>query len=117
MPLLISWNMYGGDDEKHSTVTSSLHTSLTENGVSKMTGNIQSATLDEQYHLYSLVWSKRKMELLFDNQVVYTCEKAVGATLEEWPFNQPFYLAISLAVGGTKGGGTGVSTVQFFLQR
>lgn len=102
-----------GDDEKHSTVTSSLHTSLTENGVSKMTGNIQSATLDEQYHLYSLVWSKRKMELLFDNQVVYTCEKAVGATLEEWPFNQPFYLAISLAVGGTKGGNWGVDSSIF----
>ena len=69
---------------------------------------------DEQYHLDSMFWTKRQMDnLIYDNVVVSYAKEDMDAGADVWPFDQPFYLAISLAVGGTEGGNWGVDTSVF----
>lgn len=105
-----------GDDAAHSTVKSAFHTSQTESGALETLPEASTAmdALDEQYHLYSLVWTKRQMDILIDDNVVVSYAKEdMDAGADVWPFDQPFYLAISLAVGGTEGGNWGVDTSVF----
>lgn len=102
-----------GEAAEHNTITVALHTSQTENGSQEMSGSIESTSLASQFHLYSLVWTKKNIQLLFDDKVVYTCQKESDADVDSWPFNQPFYLAVSLAVGGTKGGNWGIDKSVF----
>lgn len=105
-----------GDDAAHSTVKSAFHTSQTESGALETLPEASTAmdALDEQYHLYSLVWTKRQMDLLIDDNVVVSYAKEdMDAGADVWPFDQLFYLAISLAVGGTEGGNWGVDTSVF----
>lgn len=95
---------YGGSD-KHNTIQSSLHTYNTSMGVSEsLQGSIAVKSLDGRFHLYSLVWGKKKIEILFDNESVLKYTKTKEMDENDWPFNQPFNLYLSLAAGGTKGG-------------
>lgn len=60
-------------------------------------------TIEEGYHLYAVDWTKDKIEFFVDNQSVYTFSPEVKNE-NVWPFNQPFYFIINVAVGGNFGG-------------
>jgi beta-glucanase (GH16 family) len=52
-----------------------------------------------QWHIYSMIWKVNKVEFLFDGCVYGSYSPPTTKDPEEWPFNQPFYLIINLAVG------------------
>lgn len=61
----------------------------------------------EDFHVYAIDWSAEKLDFLLDDKVFYTVlneHKTVG----EWPFDQPFFLILNIAVGGNLGGKKGV---------
>ena len=60
--------------------------------------------LIEGFHEYALNWTKDSMTFYLDQKEQVTFTKKPGATIEDWPFNQPFYLILNLALGGTWGG-------------
>ena len=61
------------------------------------------------FHLYAIEWTTDKIDFFVDNQKYYTVEKAVlGKDVAEWPFEQPFFLILNVAVGGDWGGQKGV---------
>lgn len=98
-----------GNDEVHETTYSTVHTQASRDGVEKIpSGYGHSSSLEDKYHLYSLNWTEKKVEILFDNEVVFTYEKPENATLDQWPFDQPYYLILNIAVGGGWGGQWGV---------
>lgn len=61
------------------------------------------------FHLYAIEWTADKIDFFVDNQKYYTVEKSVlGSDVAQWPFEQPFYLILNMAVGGNWGGQKGV---------
>lgn len=61
----------------------------------------------EKFHVYKMHWSTEKIEMFVDDKKYYTyidTEK----TYDAWPFDQPFYMILNLAVGGNWGGQKGI---------
>jgi beta-glucanase (GH16 family) len=60
------------------------------------------------FHVYGIEWLPDRITFLVDNKPYYTVNKSPTDTWREWPFDQPFYLILNLAVGGFWGGMQGV---------
>ena len=59
--------------------------------------------IEEGFHTYTADWTKDQITFYVDGQKVYTFAPK-DKSQEVWPFNQPFYLLVNLAVGGNFGG-------------
>jgi beta-glucanase (GH16 family) len=60
--------------------------------------------LIDDFHEYALDWEDDKMTFYLDQKPQVTFLKKENATIEDWPFDQPFYLILNIAMGGTWGG-------------
>ena len=69
----------------------------------------------EQFHEYAIQWRPDHIRFLIDGKVFHTFSKQ-GDDYTLWPFNQPFYLVLNLAVGGNWGGKMGIDE-QIWPQR
>jgi beta-glucanase (GH16 family) len=54
---------------------------------------------EDAFHLYAVEWSPEKIDFFVDDQKYYTFENDNGSS-STWPFDQPFYIILNLAVGG-----------------
>lgn len=61
----------------------------------------------DAFHLYSIEWTPEKIDFLVDG-VVYNHIVNEHLSEKEWPFDQPFFLIINLAIGGGWGGKMGI---------
>jgi beta-glucanase (GH16 family) len=61
----------------------------------------------EAFHTYAIEWTPDTIEFFVDEQNYFTFEDT-GAGIAEWPFDQPFYLILNAAVGGSWGGQEGI---------
>lgn len=69
--------------------------------------NVKNVTTD--FHLYAIEWSTDRIDFFVDDQKFYTVQKSeLGGTEAQWPFDQPYYLLLNVAVGGNWGGQKGV---------
>jgi beta-glucanase (GH16 family) len=59
--------------------------------------------IEEGFHIFAVDWTKDKMEFFVDDKLVYTFQPEVKNE-NTWPFNQPFYIIINMAIGGNFGG-------------
>jgi len=59
------------------------------------------------FHLYSIEWTPEHMDFFLDN-TLYNHFPNEHKTMNEWPFDSPFYLLLNIAVGGNLGGKKGV---------
>ena len=66
------------------------------------------ADAEESYHLYSIIWDEKGIAFFVD-QTQYHYFKNEQTDAQAWPFDQPFYLILNLAVGGNWGGKHGVA--------
>ena len=87
--------------EPHKVFTS-LHTQ-DSHGNTVNTRKTQIDNIEDGFHLYAIEWTKDKIEFFVDNQSVYTFSPD-KKDQNTWPFNQPFYFLINVAVGGNFGG-------------
>lgn len=61
------------------------------------------------FHLYAIDWTPDQIDFYVDGHRYFSAKKSeLGKTEAEWPFDQPFYLLLNLAVGGNWGGAKGV---------
>lgn len=60
-------------------------------------------TMEDGFHVYAAEWDKDKIEFFVDDQSVYLFNPK-DKTEAVWPFNQPFYIILNLAIGGDFGG-------------
>jgi beta-glucanase (GH16 family) len=51
----------------------------------------------EQYHVFSLVWDQNKISWYVDNE---NYKNFSNSGIQGWPFNNPFYFLMNVAVGG-----------------
>lgn len=56
------------------------------------------------YNKYSLLWTPTSVTFEVNDVPFYTYVKPSGANYQSWPFDQPFYLILNLALGGSWGG-------------
>lgn len=87
--------------EPHMIFTS-LHTQ-DSHGETINTKKTKFVNIEDGYHIYALDWTKDKMEFFVDDILVYTFQPTLKNE-DIWPFNQPFYIIVDLAVGGNFGG-------------
>jgi beta-glucanase (GH16 family) len=62
------------------------------------------ATASDAFHEYMLDWTKDALVFYVDNKEVMRIDRKETDTIREWPFDQPFYMILNLAVGGWHGG-------------
>ena len=62
---------------------------------------------DETFHVYEAIWTPTQIEMLVDGQRYFTFAKEAGGEAV-WPFDQPQYLILNLAIGGSWGGQQGI---------
>jgi beta-glucanase (GH16 family) len=67
---------------------------------------------DEQFHVYSTVWTSSQIEMFVDGQRYFAFAKEPGGAAV-WPFDQPQYLILNLAIGGSWGGQQGIDDAAF----
>ncbi|HXR82724.1 MAG TPA: glycoside hydrolase family 16 protein [Hanamia sp.] len=65
-----------------------------------------------QFHTYAINWTSEKIEFLLDGKIYFQFANE-HKTNAEWPFDQPFYLLLNLAVGGDFGGKEGIDNSKF----
>jgi beta-glucanase (GH16 family) len=64
------------------------------------------------YHVYAIEWSEDRIDFFVDEQKYFTYENEDSGE-DAWPFNQPQYLILNIAVGGSWGGEQGVDPFVF----
>ncbi len=76
----------------------------------KGTQKVRSVFIADPYtnfHVYSIEWTPEKIDFMMDG-VVYNHIVNEHLSEKEWPFDQPFFLILNLAVGGNWAGKMGV---------
>jgi len=82
-------------------VHSSLHTPSSY-GATVNTGAKFVSTYGTDFHTYQVKWNADKMEFSVDSVLFYTYNPAVKNN-STWPFNNPFFLIMNVAMGGNWG--------------
>ena len=67
---------------------------------------------DEEFHVYSAVWTPERIEMSVDGERYFTFAKEPGGD-RVWPFDGPHYLILNLAIGGRWGGQKGIDDAAF----
>jgi beta-glucanase (GH16 family) len=72
--------------------------------------NRQSYAIADDFHTYAIEWDENQISWFYDGELYHTVTRAdVGE--RAWPFDQPFFIILNLAIGGTLGGLVSPETV------
>jgi len=95
------------------TTHNNVHTQY-QHGVTDFHGTVPLETAEEEFHNYGITWTKDSIKFYVDSpdNVTNTYAPEVK-TPDNWPFDQPFYLIMNLAIGGDWGGKKGVDETIF----
>jgi beta-glucanase (GH16 family) len=66
----------------------------------------------DKYHLFGLDWQPNYITFYMDHQPVYHVDKP-DDDYGDWPFKEPFYMILNLAIGGFWGGQKGIDPAIF----
>ncbi len=59
---------------------------------------------DTVFHNYEIDWTPTNLTFSVDGKAYFSISKQAGADYRSWPYDQPFYLILNLAIGGAWGG-------------
>lgn len=62
---------------------------------------------EDEFHVYAIEWTEEKIDFFVDDERYFTFENE-GDGSDVWPFDQPHYLLLNLAIGGGWGGQKGI---------
>ena len=72
--------------------------------------SVQDYPIADEFHTYAIEWNQDQISWFYDDVEYHTLTRSdVGE--ERWVFDQPFFLILNLAVGGTLGGFISQDTV------
>ncbi len=84
-------------DKIYGTVHTGAYSSFT--GSAPRGSNIQIPDAETVYHIYAAEWTPDRIDFYVDDQKYFTFKNENSGS-EAWPFDQPFYIILNLAVGG-----------------
>jgi beta-glucanase (GH16 family) len=91
-----------------NTVCANVH--MAKYNHAKGTGKGSKIQADKPYdsfHTYAVEWTPERMDFFFDEHKYFAFENEHGG-VDVWPFDQPHYLILNLAIGGSWGGQKGI---------
>jgi beta-glucanase (GH16 family) len=88
-------------------VHTTIHTKSYNHSIGTGKGASTPLTAPDEFHLYAVEWTNEKIDFFFDKKLVHTFTNDKTG-VDAWPFDQPFYLIMNLAIGGGWGGVKGV---------
>lgn len=59
--------------------------------------------IEQGFHIFAVEWNWEKMDFYVDEKLVFTYNPQVKNE-DSWPYDQPFYIIVNMAVGGNFGG-------------
>lgn len=104
----VGWPLCGEIDileyvgKEPETIFTTLHTS-DSHGSSINTRKDVVQGIEDGFHIYSIDWTKDKIDFYIDNKLFYSFLPK-NKSVEVWPFDQPFYMILNVAIGGNFGG-------------
>lgn len=75
-------------------------------------GSVSPVDVTDEFHVYAIEWEADCIRFYFDDRLYFVYGND-GSGPESWPFDQPFYLILNLAVGGNWGGQRGIDDRAF----
>lgn len=107
----VRWPLCGEIDlmefsgNKPGIVTCAIHTETYNHHIKTDKGSkITVSDASDHFHDYTLDWTTDYLSFQIDGKEFFKVNKEKNDTVKEWPFDQPYYLIINLAVGGWYGG-------------
>lgn len=79
--------------------------------IPKVKTGIEYPTTDkpsDEFHLYAVEWYEDRIEWHYDDKLVHTFFRKDGDGVEGWPFFEPQFLILNLAIGGNWGAQRGI---------
>jgi beta-glucanase (GH16 family) len=64
------------------------------------------------YHTFGLDWQPNKIVFRLDGKDAYEVDRT-SDSFDNWPFKDPFFIIVNLAIGGDWGGSKGVDPAIF----
>lgn len=104
----VGWPLCGEIDileyvgKEPETIFTSLHTASSA-GNTVNTKKAKVAGIEEGFHTYKAVWTEESIAFYIDNNLFYTYNPP-NKNDQVWPFDQPFYIIVNVAIGGNFGG-------------
>ena len=94
-----------------------IHASIHSKKYNHVIGTQKTATTllpdcSDAFHVYSLIWTSDKITVLIDDKPYFEF-KNEKSDRTAWPFDEPEYLLLNIAVGGNWGGKNGVDPKAF----
>jgi beta-glucanase (GH16 family) len=87
---------------ERENIFTSVHTA-DSHGMTKNTRKDVIKGIEEGFHTYAIEWTEDNIDFLIDGELFYTFIPENKST-EVWPFNQPFFIIVNMAIGGNFGG-------------
>lgn len=104
----VGWPLCGEIDileyvgREPESIFTSVHTADSF-GMTKNTRKDKVKGIEEGFHTYAADWTPEKIDFYIDDELFYSFIPENKST-EVWPFDQPFYVILNLAIGGNFGG-------------
>lgn len=96
-------------DKIHSAIHTSNRNHRKNNAAN---GSLRVNNLANEFKVYSVERTAERIDFYIDNLLHYSYQKEDN-TISSWPFDQPMYLIINLAIGGGWGGKKGIDNTIF----
>lgn len=105
---IMEWfgNYFAGTEQVQSGVHTSNHF-----GATSLYGKTTVAGLCTGFHVFQLHWTSTALLMGVDGVEVFRYTKPGGAGVADWPFDQPAFLLLNVAVGGNLGGAVNLSNL------
>lgn len=84
-------------------------------GTQITSGPVTLESIEEEFHNYGVLWTDKYLKFYLDDidNIKLTFLRPSTVSYENWPFSQPFYFLMNIAVGGNWGGLQGVDDAIF----
>ena len=96
-------------DKIHSAIHTNARNHRKDNAVNTA---LQVKDLAGEFHVYSVERTAERIDFYIDDLLHYSYHKEDNSAIS-WPFDQPMYLIINLAIGGGWGGKRGIDNAIF----
>ena len=101
----------GYDDDG---IHGSIHTETFNHTMNtQKSGSTTIPTATDSFHVYCLEWTPNYLRYLVDNEPFFFVYNNSGGNISQWPFDNPHYLILNLAIGGDWGGVQGIDPTKF----
>ncbi len=84
-------------------------------GTQKGSGQVILADIEEEFNIFGIIWTEEYIKFYVEDKdnIIFRFNKIADATEDEWPFDNPHFFLLNMAVGGDWGGANGLDDANF----